>query len=119
MSFRETLFQAKGRFRIEPVDTPLGRTYVRTMTAGDKDQLEMSGFKEDKKFRCRVVMQCCCDEAGRLEFGNKDLPDLNDSPAEFIDPIFRAAWKLNGYDEADREELRKNSASRGDDSSST
>lgn len=118
MSFRETLLQSGASgFTVEPVETPLGRTFVRTMTAGEKDDFDKHAT-EDGKFRCRLLLLCCCDEAGRHEFGNKDLPELDKLPLTVVEPIVDAAMKLNKLGQKEQEALRKNSPDRNGDGSS-
>lgn len=116
MSFREDLLRSASAGPIEPVDTPAGRTYVRVMTAGEKDDFDQNATK-DGKFRCRLILLCCCDENGRHEFGQKDLPAIDALPLTVVEPIVDAAMRLNKLGAKEQEELRKNSESPADDSS--
>lgn len=103
--FRDELLKAKRT--IEPVETPAGRTYVRTITAGEKDEFDREASK-DGKFRCRLVMLCCCDEDGQAEFTNRDLPALDELPVAVLEPIIDAALRVNRISVKDSEEIRKN-----------
>lgn len=102
---------------IEPVETPLGPTFVRTISAGEKDDYDVNAAK-DGRFRCRLVMLCCCDERGNREFTNEDLPALDALPFYLVEPIIDAALKINRMSRKDAEEIRKNSRSQGPDSRS-
>jgi hypothetical protein len=116
--FRDTFLQSRtSGFAIEPVDTPIGPTFVRTMTAGEKDEFDQIATK-DGKFRSRLVMLCCCDADGRREFTARDLADLDAMPLTAIEPIVDAAMRLNKLGPKEQEELRKNSASPPEDGSS-
>ena len=106
MPFRDALIHSDGR-RIEPVETPAGPTFVRTITAGEKDEFDREARK-DGKFRCRLVLLCCCDQDGRPEFTNHDLPVLDALPLATVEPIVEAAIRVNRMAEADAETLRKN-----------
>lgn len=106
--FRDALLQqAQTGRRIEPVETPAGRTFVRTITAGEKDEFDREAQK-DGKFRCRLVMLCCCTEDGRAEFTNLDLPALDELPVAVVESIVDAAIRINRMSPADAETLRKN-----------
>jgi len=100
-----------------PLDTPFGRVWIRTMTAGEKDEAEKQ-HSDDGKFRCRIIMLTCCSEDGRLLYSNRDLPALDDLPLSAVEPIYDAAIKVNKMLPKDREELRKNSHNPAEDSSS-
>lgn len=112
--FRETLLQATRT--IVPVETRLGGTYVRSITAGEKDDIETQHSK-DGKLRARILLVCCCTEDGRPEFTNRDLPALDELPLDAVEPIIQAAIDLNRMSPEALEGMRKNSASPADDSS--
>jgi hypothetical protein len=92
---------------IEPVDTPVGTAYVRTITAGEKDDFDRE-YTKDGKFRCRLVLLACCTEDGRPEFTNLDLPAIDNLPITVLEPIVDAALKLNRIGTKDQDDLRKN-----------
>lgn len=98
---------AAGRPKIEPVDTPMGRTFVREITAGDKDDFDRE-FTKDGKFRCRLILLACCKEDGSPEFTNLDLPAIDALPLSAVEPIVDAALKLNKIGVKEADELRKN-----------
>ncbi len=104
--FREQLLSQTSRV-IEPVVTPCGLTFVRSLTAGEKDRYDLEARK-DGKYRCRLVLAACCTEDGRPEFGAQDLPAIDALPVHAIEPIVEAAMRVNRFTEADAEELRKN-----------
>ena len=104
--FRDTLLKTP-QHKVEPVETPAGKTFVRTITAGEKDEFDRQASK-DGKFRCRLVMLCCCSEDGKPEFTNLDLPALDDLPVTVLEPIVDAALSLNRIGAKDAEEIRKN-----------
>jgi hypothetical protein len=103
--FRDTLLSSDGR-KIEPVETPAGLTHVRTMTAGEKDEFDRQASK-DGKFRCRLVLVCCCTPDGHAEFTNLDLPALDAMPVATLEPIVNAAMRINHLMPEDVDELRK------------
>ena len=109
MSFRDTVFSRPTERTIEPVETPAGRTYVRTLMVGEKDQFDIVAAK-DKMFRAHLLVACCCDEAGRPEFTQDDLHRLNDQPVHLVEPIIDAAIRLNRIGPEDAEAIRKNSS---------
>lgn len=103
--FRDELLRATRT--VEPVETPLGPTFVRSITAGEKDELEQEHAK-DGKLRCRLVVLCCCSEDGRPEFTAQDLPALDALPLSAVEPIVEAAIRLNRMSPRDAEDARKN-----------
>ena len=105
--FRDDLFAASTDRVIEPVETPAGKTFVRTLMVGEKDRFDTQAAKS-KMFRAHLVLACCCDEQGRPEFQEPDLYRINDLPMSFIEPIVDAALKLNRIGVEDSETIRKN-----------
>lgn len=104
--FRDSLLKGSPH-KVEPVETPAGKTFVRTITAGEKDEFDRQASK-DGKFRCRLVMLSCCKEDGSPEFTNLDLPALDELPVTVLEPIVDAAIALNRIGQRDAEEIRKN-----------
>lgn len=104
--YRDALLKSAPR-AIVPVDTPAGRTFVRAITAGEKDEFDRQVTK-DGKFRCRLVMLCCCKEDGSAEFTNLDLPALDQLPLPDLEAIVDAALAVNRISAKDSEEIRKN-----------
>lgn len=105
--FKDTLYSQPAGRTIEPVQTPAGLTYVRTLMTGEKDQLEIESGK-DKMIRAHIIVACCCDEHGNAEFTKADLYRLNDQPVHLIEPIVEAAIRLNRIGPDDAEIIRKN-----------
>lgn len=105
--FRDQLFNQPAIRTIEPVETPAGRTYVRSLMAGEKDEFDKLAVK-DGKFRARLVVACCCDEHGQAEFQPGDVHRVNDMPLHLIEPIVDAAIRLNRIGPGDAEAIRKN-----------
>lgn len=104
---------------VEPVDTPQGRFYVRMMTAGQRDRFaEEHDANPNRNFRARVILATACDEEGKLLFTARDIPAISEVPANVIDPIIRAATRLNSMTDEDIEDVRKKSESPSDDDSS-
>jgi hypothetical protein len=103
--FRDVLLSTDGH-QIAPVDLPGGGCFVRTMTAGEKDEFDRQVLK-DGRARCRIVMVCCCTEDGKPEFTNLDLPALDALPFFALDPIVNAALRINRLTAEDVEDVRK------------
>lgn len=113
---RDVLLKVTDR-TIEPAETRVGRVYVRTLTAGEKDDFDAEVAK-DGRIRSRLVMLTCCDEKGNLEFGENDLAAIDAMPLDVLEPIFDAALQINKLDENSRKDTRKKSRRRGVNSSS-
>lgn len=107
MPFRDELFSRPADRVIEPVETPAGPTFVRTLMCGEKDSFDL-GAAKDGMFRARLILACCCDEHGRPEFGAEDLRRVNDLPVHQVEPIVDAAIRLNKIGPGDAEAIRKN-----------
>ena len=105
--FRDQLFARPADRTIEPVETPAGTTYVRTLMVGEKDQFDV-GAAKDQMFRARLVVACCCDQYGHPEFAPGDVFRVNDLPVHFVEPIVDAAIRLNRIGPGDAESIRKN-----------
>jgi hypothetical protein len=105
--FRDDLFAQPAGRTIEPVETPAGRTFIRSLMAGEKDRFDIAAAKSGE-FRARLVQASCCTEAGQLEFTEADLHRINDLPLHLIEPIVDAAIRLNKIGPGDAEVLRKN-----------
>jgi hypothetical protein len=104
---------------IEAVETPHGKAYVRVMLAGEKDRFEEEHNRApSKNFRARVIIATCCDEQGKLLFTKADVPTISELPSAVIDPIVKAATRVNLMTEEAVEDARKNSEDPDDDDSS-
>lgn len=105
--FKEALFAASADRIIEPVETPAGKTYIRSLMAGEKDKFDV-GASKDGMFRAHIVVASCCNEHGVPEFNGGDLLRINDLPLHLVEPIVDAAIKLNRIGPGDAEAIRKN-----------
>lgn len=111
---RDALLGSTAR-KVEPVDTPAGQFFVRTLTAGEKDRLDR--FIQKGQFRSRMLLAACCSEDGRSYFTEQDIPALDQVTMDVVEPIVDAAIRLNRMMPEQAEDLRKNSPSRETDSS--
>lgn len=120
MLTRESFFSPDAlAFQVEPVDSPLGRGYVRVMTAGEKDRIDVLSQKDPgKDVRAQILVATVCDESGHLLFGTGDIAAISRLPLTTIEPFVDAAIRINKMSQADQEELRKNSNGRNGISSS-
>lgn len=102
---------------VEAVETPQGTVYIRVMSAGEKDRFETEHAQSSgRDFRARVVVATYCDEQGMLLFAPKDIPRISALPFYALDPIVKAAIRLNAMSEEAQEDLEKKSED-SDDSS--
>ncbi len=104
----------------EDVEVPgLGTVKVKAMNAGERDAFESANSEaKAKDFRARVVAATCITEQGALMFGPEDIPRLTLFDPAMLDPIVRAAVRINRFTAEDQEDLKKNSNGQVLDSSS-
>lgn len=102
--------------KVERVEVPEwgGHVFVKTMSAGDRDQWEASILDARGKFtpdhgRAKLLLACVCDEAGKPLFDRGDVHDLSKKSSVAVQRVFDAAAKLNGIGKNDVDELEKNS----------
>lgn len=107
MSFRDELFAQPAERTIESVETPAGKTFVRSLMAGEKDKFDRAAHQRGR-FRARLIVACCCDEGGNPIFNEADIPRLDDMPVPLIEPIVDAAIRVNRMSPEDAEAIRKN-----------
>jgi len=108
---------------LERVDFPAsmpgwgGRcVYVRSMTAGERDQWESflvehqtpAGTLKSDAVRATLVALCCADADGRLMFTTEDVEALSGKNAAALNVICDRARALNKLNADDIEELAKN-----------
>lgn len=104
---------------VEAVDTPQGQFFVRVMTAGQKDAFaEEHDPNPNRDFRARVIVATACDENGVLLFSKRDYLRIGQISADVLDPIIKAATKLNSMTDEDVEDMRKKSEIQSDGDSS-
>ena len=107
--FKEQLFSICPDRRIEPVETPAGRTYVRTITVAEKDEYDQAAEKAGGLSRPHLLIAFCCKEGGEPEFDEFDAVRLGELPAGVVEPIITAGLALNKFRREDVEDVRKNS----------
>ena len=102
-------------FKTETVDVPEwgGEVIVKTMSGFSRDQFEGSivgknGGTNLANIRAKMVAAVLVDESGELLFNEKDVVALGKKSAKALDRVFSVAQRLNGFSEADVEELAKN-----------
>jgi hypothetical protein len=105
--FKESLFSICPDRTIEPVETPAGRTYVRSITVREKDAFD-AAVQETKATRAQLLIHCCCKEDGSPEFDEFDLVRIGELPAGAVEPIVDAALRVNRFRPEDTEAVRKN-----------
>ena len=99
----------------EIVDCPDwgGSVYVRTLTAGERDQMEAYLLKKQGSdnidVRALIASLCCVDEEGASIFKREDIAELSSKSVKPLDRILQAAQGLNAFSDKDIDELEKNS----------
>jgi len=91
-----------------------GDVSIRTITGAERDSYEAgiigSGKKKNlQNLRAKLCAKCLVDEDGTRLFSDAEILALGGKSAKPLDRIFDAAQKLNGFTDADVEELEKNS----------
>jgi hypothetical protein len=104
---------------IHRVDLPekKGHTYVRSMTALDRDRFEVilvklsrEGEEMNESLRARLVFMTACDSEGnRLFTKEKDVAILSKKNWKVMDAIASKAQEVNKLREKDVKEMAKNS----------
>lgn len=110
MLTREQFFDFKTPAPVE-VSVPAlgGVVYVRVLSAGQRDALEVSNARlEAQDFRARLTALVACSADGKPLFAPADEPSLSALPAYVLDPVVLAATKLNRLTPDDISELEKN-----------
>ena len=92
--------------------------FVRTMTGAERDAFELSLLKQGKgkkqevnreNFRARLVAATAVDESGDPIFQAADVAELGKKSSLALQRVFNVSARLNGFTDADIEELAKNS----------
>jgi hypothetical protein len=95
-----------------------GELIVRTMTGAERDAFELSLLKQGKgkkqevnreNFRARLVAATAVDESGDPIFQAADVTELGKKSSLALQRVFNVSARLNGFTDADIEELAKNS----------
>jgi hypothetical protein len=119
---RETILSRAPELPRELVPVPEwgGDVWVRTISASERDQLEMQWEKTKRvHFRARLVWYCACDEKGADLFQETDIPVLGAHSTAAITRICDVGFRLNGFTKTEIEELEKNLPSGPPSDSST
>ncbi|MEU6674755.1 hypothetical protein [Streptomyces sp. NPDC046925] len=86
---------------------------LRMLTGKQRDAFEAStvetkGGKSKQNFanfRARLVVQCIVTEDGEQMFSTADVPALGEKSSVALSRVFNACQAMNGFSEADVEEL--------------
>jgi hypothetical protein len=119
---RDAILQCAPVLPKELVEVPEwgGSVWVRTVSASERDKLEMEWERTKRvHFRARLVFVCACDEAGAPLFRETDIPCLGAKSTTAVTRICDVAFRLNGFTKTEIEELEKNSQSDPASDSST
>lgn len=99
----------------EKLDIPEWKTsvYVRVMTAGEREALEVAVFearsrREGLVYRAHLAVASVCNEKGELLFTNADVLALSKKSGKALMRIAAAAERLNALTESAVEEKAKN-----------
>jgi hypothetical protein len=109
---RESILQRAPVLPRELVAVPEwgGDVWVRTLSASERDQLEMEWEKSKRiHFRARLVYYCACDEQGADLFKQEDIAILGAHSTAAITRVCDVAFRLNKFTREDIEELEKKS----------
>lgn len=86
-----------------------GDLYVKTISAGERDQYEIFAQGEAPcDIRATLVVLTACDENGELLFDLDDVKALSAKAAGPMNRVFNAATAINGFTGRDVEDLEKN-----------
>lgn len=83
-----------------------GSVYVRTMSARERDRLELAVTgKSLDNIRARFAVATVCDSQGNLLFRSEDAEALGEKSARALDTLAPVIQRLNGITNQDVEEL--------------
>lgn len=87
-----------------------GSVYIKTMSAGHREQWESSfdSNLNNKAVRASILVLTLCDENGVLLFSPDDVAKLNEQDGHIIDRLFQEATKHNRILKEASEEAKKN-----------
>ena len=105
-----------------------GTVSVSAMSGTDRDSFEREsvtltddgdqyGFMDN--FRARLLVRCLVDDDGVRMFADIDADELGRVWCKPLDEAFAVGKRINGFTDADIEELAKNSDGAPNDSSGT
>lgn len=111
----------------EKVDVPEWgcAVYIRTVGAVERDMFEEASLVKKGKMRetsirnirARMVVLTACNEDGTPAFIPADTEWLGSKSAKVLDRLYSVAARLNGWSDADIEELEKNLTNAGSSTS--
>lgn len=83
--------------------------WVKELDCGERDKFEQEHSKADgADYRARWVAATVIDGQGALAFGRKDIPTISTFPPSIVDPIVKAAVKINKLTPEDVADFEKN-----------
>jgi hypothetical protein len=109
--------------KFESVKVPewKGEVRIRSLTARERDQFEISMMDDPKRgkdvrlqlenMRAKFVSLIVCDEDGKVLFTEADVEALGDKNGKALSRLFDAGQKLSGMTAEDLEEKREKMAS--------
>ena len=101
--------QAESRRTVESVETPAGKVFVHSLTAGEKDRFDIAHAKaKGEHFRARLLVATARDEEGDPVFGEGDVEMLSECPVSLLEPIVEVALRVNRMTDKDAESVEKN-----------
>lgn len=126
---RDQILDAKD-LRTEDIAVPEwgGKVRIRTLTGTERDKFEASMVEMRKdgtakrnveNVRARLVALCIVNEDGEMVFNNADIRILGGKSAAALDRVAAACNELNGFSDADVEELAGNFDSAPSESSTS
>jgi len=113
---RQTLLKTRELPRERVTVPELGEVWVRTLTAGERDEYEQECFHARAastndhvpNARARLLVRTLCDARGQALLTPADVDALGAQPIHVIQPLYNVAARLNALTQQDREELEKN-----------
>jgi hypothetical protein len=118
MLSRDQILAFRGQRKKELVEVPEwdGSVYVAEMTGTERDAFEGETFKMKGKnveantsnIRARLAARTMVDEDGKRLFSDQDVYVLGELSAAALDRVFAVAQRINGFSQADLDELAKN-----------
>jgi hypothetical protein len=97
---------------MEEVEVPAlgGTVFVKMMNAGERDAFDVEQSRVGMRdLRARLTVACACDAERKPLFGLADVAALSLGSPEALDPIVKAAARINKLTDDDVDALQKNS----------
>jgi len=86
-----------------------GNFYVRTISADEKDKLELSITNGTRHIRARYVALGVCDKDGKRLFGDDQMIEISKKSLRLVQKMFQAVCDVNSATDEDIEQIAKNS----------